>query len=215
MTIIPSILAKSTEELKRICETIAGFSQRGHLDIADGAFVPNATIGLEEVQSADISLELDVHLMVKHPEKVVPLWLGLKNLRSVIFHIEATDPAVVHNGGVNKALQIIDTIHQAGRKAGVSLNPETDVTTLGSVLAKADFIHFMSVHPGFYGAPFQDVVVSKIRHFHELHPGMLLSVDGGIDPLRAKLLGQAGVSECVVGSYILKSNNPKESYEGF
>ncbi len=208
MEIIPALLALNTQELDQLGQTIAGFSSRVHVDIADGVFVPSTTVNVEDVAAwaKTTNLEVDVHLMIKHPEFSIERWLAaVPNARSVIFHMEATD----------KALQIINTIHQAGKQAGVSINPATESSVLYPVIGQADFVHFMTVQPGFYGADFQEHVVEKIRHFHERQASAHISVDGGMNPTRALLLSTAGVSSFVVGSYIMKSEDPAKAYNEF
>ncbi len=208
MEIVPALLALNKQELESLSTTIAGFSPRAHLDIADGMFVPNTTVSVDDVAAwaEKTSLELDVHLMIKHPELSIERWLAaVPKARSIIFHIEATD----------KALQIINTIHQAGKQAGISISPATESSALYPVIEHVDFVHFMTVQPGFYGAEFQEHVVEKIRHFHERQANTRISVDGGISPTRAILLTTAGASIFAVGSYIMKSEDPAKAYNEF
>ena len=203
MEIIPSVLAKNSEELVEIKKKLEFYSGPLHIDVADDIFVPTQTVGLVEIEREFPDVPLWVHFMVARPEEVIPTWLGLPNLASVTFHIEATD----------KSLGIIDTIHQAGKKVGVAINPETDIIALGPILDKVDFVHFMTVHPGKYGGEFQSDVVAKISDFHAKYPTKDISADGGITSQNIGELARAGVSACIVGSDILNSQDPTEEFE--
>ena len=128
LEIIPSVLAKNEEELAEIKKKLEWYSGPLHIDIADGQFVSTVTVGREEIEKSFPKQLLDVHLMVANPAEVIPLWLDMPNVRTIIFHIEATD----------KATEIIDTIHQAGKKVGVAINPQTHTAKLEPWLGKMD-----------------------------------------------------------------------------
>src|SRR3989338_9378394 len=198
MEIIPAVLAKTESELAEIKNKLGSYSGPLHIDIADGQFVPTLTVGREEIEKYFPKQILDVHLMVANPADVIPLWLDMPNVRTIIFHIEATD----------KAPEIIDTIHQAGKKVGIAINPETEAPEL-----KADVVHFMAVHPGNYGGEFIESVVGKITDFHTRHPGVFISADGGVTPKNVSILEKAGVSVCIAGSYIQNSEDSEKAFK--
>jgi ribulose-phosphate 3-epimerase len=195
--IIPSILVKTEEELSEKIITIEPFVERVHIDIADGIFVPNMTIaGPEEIEMIDTKLKFSAHLMVSKPENHIVRWLETPADRFV-FHIEATQ----------KPQEVIDAVKEADKMIGVALNPETSHEKIASIIDQIDFVHFMTVEPGFYGSDFIESVIGKIADFHYLYPDVVISADGGINPENAKKLVDAGVSKLVVGSYIWGSKN--------
>lgn len=202
--IIPSVLATTEAELAEIKKKLEFYSGALHIDIADGKFVPTLTVGPDLIEKY-FSGSFHVHLMVQEPGHKILEWLSLSNVASIIFHIEAAD----------KPEEMINTIHEAGKKAGVAINPETDLALLENAIRSADFVHFMTVHPGHYGAEFQEGVVQKIADFHARHPEVFISADGGINPEKAKELEAAGVSAAIVGSYIQNSADPEKAFKEF
>jgi ribulose-phosphate 3-epimerase len=201
--IIPSILSQTKEDFDERIKKIQPFVTRVHLDIADGEFVPNKTIaGYTELLQINTPLEFDVHLMVKMPASQVHEWLKTKVDR-IIFHVET-----------NHVLkEMAEVIHLNGKKFGLAINPDTNVEILEEHLEHADFIHFLSVQPGFYGGEFIPQVISKISMFHEQHPEMPIMVDGGVTPENATQLVMAGASMLVSGSYIWNSSDIKSAID--
>jgi ribulose-phosphate 3-epimerase len=201
--VIPSILVKTEEELVQKIMAIEPFVERVHIDIADGIFVPNMTIaGPEEIELLDTNLKFGVHLMVSKPENHIVRWLETPADR-FIFHIESTQ----------EPQKVIDAIKDNDLMVGVALNPETPVEKVSGILDQIDFVHFMTVKPGFYGGEFVDSVIDKIADFHYLYPDVIISADGGVDPDNAKKLVDVGVNKLVVGSYIWNSKNVREAIE--
>lgn len=173
------------------------YVDRVHLDIADGIFVPNMTIlGFEEMDELDTKLKIDVHLMVSKPENHIVHWLDTP-ADKFIFHIEATD----------KAQEVIDAVKEVEKTVGIALNPQTPVSKIEPFIDQVDFVHFMTVEPGFYGGKFVDSVADKIKDFHFYYPDKPIEVDGGVTlETLAQLVG-AGVTMLVVGSYIWESED--------
>jgi ribulose-phosphate 3-epimerase len=200
--IIPSILAKTSEELVTMIKKIEPFVSLVHLDIADGIFVDSKTVGLEEVKKISTPLRFSVHLMVNEPQYILNEWLELSNLDNIIFHINNDDLDLVHNDGVNKNKEIIDTVHKAGKKIGVAINPEVPIGVLESLVTSVDQVQFMTVHPGNYGGDFVEGVIEKIKDFHRLYPDVRISVDGSIHKEIARTVIDAGASTIVLGSHI-------------
>ncbi|MEK9157575.1 MAG: hypothetical protein AAB638_00080 [Patescibacteria group bacterium] len=189
--IIPSVLAKTKEELNELVQKMGLYSGVIHLDISDGVFVNSRTIGLEEFKNS-FNNSMDVHLMVQNPESAISDWLGLSNLRSIIFHIEATD----------KAEEIINTVHNADKLVGVAINPETEIEALDSIVGSIDYVHFMTVHPGNYGGEFVESVLGKIEVLKNKYPEAKVSVDGSIHNEIAQLVVNAGAEIIILGSHI-------------
>ena len=154
--IIPSILVKTREEMIEKITAVEPYVERIHLDIADGIFVPNMTIlGLEEMDELDTKLKIGVHLMVSKPENHIGHWVETP-ADKFIFHIEAT----------SKAQEVMDAVKEADKSVGIALNPQTPVSKIEPFIDQVDFVHFMTVEPGFYGGKFVDSAVEKIKDFH-------------------------------------------------
>lgn len=201
--IIPAILAKSSEEFESMVRAIEPYADLVHIDIADGDFVPNKTISIvNELVRIKTDLKFEAHLMVRSPEKIIEEWLNTKVIRYLI-HIESTE----------NFKNLINIIKNRGREFAVVLNPKTDYKKLEEYLDKIDLIQFMTVDPGFYGSPFLEGVLNKVKEFHFKYPRKIIQLDGGINPKTIKLIGSIGVSKVVVGSFIFKSQNIKEALE--
>jgi ribulose-phosphate 3-epimerase len=201
--IIPSILVKSKEEFLEKVVAIEPYAQYAHIDIADGIFVPNMTIdGIEEIEEVETSLIFGVHLMVSKPENHIHRWLQTP-AEKFIFHIEAT----------KKAAEIIGETKEAEKQIGVALNPKTPVSEIESIVDLVDFVHFMTVEPGFYGGKFQENVIDKITDFHYFYPDKQIYVDGSVNVENISKLINAGVSNLVVGNYIWESGDVGKAIE--
>ena len=195
--IIPAIIANSVEDLEKKLRIVEPYVDRVHLDIMDGDFVPNKTVaGYEEMSKLETKLNFDVHLMVNNPENQIYFWYQTKADRFLI-HVESQADL--------KGL--IDQIHLNNRRAGLVLNPDTPAEVIQEFVDDIDFVQFMTVDPGQYGADFREEVVSKIGNFHAKYPSMPIGVDGGVNPQTAPKLLAAGVSVFVVGSYIFSSED--------
>lgn len=202
--IIPSILATTEEEFRKLLMMLETHVERVHLDIGDGDFVPTKTIsGYEELIKMDTKVKFDVHLMVSRPEDQMYFWYKTKADRFLI-HAE-TD----HGHG-----NLIDQIHLNGRQAGLVLNPETQVDKIAELIESIDFVQFMTVHPGFYGGEFVESVVDKILEFHGQYPNTPIFVDGGVNLETASRLVAVGAATLVVGSYIVESQDVGKAIEG-
>ena len=205
--IAPSILsadfAKLGAELKAITEAGADYI---HIDVMDGSFVPNITIGNEVVKSIRGSspLVFDVHLMINNPD------IHVKNFADagadiITIHAEA----VIH---LDRSLALIKSL---GKKAGVSLVPSTSEDVLNYVMDKVDLILVMTVNPGFGGQKFLPSQLAKIKNIREkiTKSGRKidLQVDGGINPETARMVIEAGADVLVSGSYIFGSGDYKKA----
>ena len=194
--IIPAILTNSSEEFEKIISLIEPYATRVHLDIGDGVFVPNETIkGYSELGLVSTSLKFDVHLMVKNPLGQLLHW-NKENIDRFIIHVESEDVATV-----------IKEIRGMGKNVGLALNPDTSMRHVEPFIGSTDFIHFMTVNPGFQGRDFLDHVIEKIRSFRKKYPEVLIAVDGGINPTTAESVIEAGADMLISGSFILKSGN--------
>lgn len=205
--ISPSILsadfAKLGEELSAISKAGADYI---HIDVMDGSFVPNITIGNEVVKSirSYSSLPFDVHLMINNPDNHIKAFAE-SGSDIITVHAEAS----IH---LDRTLSLIKSF---GKKAGVSIVPSTNENILDYILDKVDLILVMTVNPGFGGQSFIDSQLKKISNIRKKidQSGRIidLEVDGGINEKTAKLAIEAGADVLVSGSYIFKSQNYQEA----
>jgi ribulose-phosphate 3-epimerase len=199
--IFPSVLSADFRHLGQQIEEIAGAGADGvHLDVMDGRFVPNITIGpfiVEAVRQAT-TLPLDVHLMIVEPER----YIG-------DFARAGADMISVHQEACPHLHRTVQQIKQLGKKAGVVLNPSSPLVTLEEVLTEVDFILLMSVNPGFGGQRFIEASVEKVRRLRQRLAACgahaEVEIDGGIDSKTAPRVVAAGATMLVAGSAVFRA----------
>ena len=202
--VAPSILScdfsRLAEEVKAVERAGADFL---HVDVMDGHFVPNLTIGPAVVRDIRkvTKLPLDVHLMIEHPEKLIDAFL-LAGSDMITVHIEVCAIKTL------KALR--RRLKSQGVEFGISLNPATPFVKIKPILNLVDFVLVMSVNPGFGGQEFISAVLPKIKKLRSEFNGDI-AVDGGINEKTGKLVAQAGANILAAGSYIFKSKNYADS----
>ncbi|PAF47768.1 ribulose-phosphate 3-epimerase [Helicobacter sp. 12S02634-8] len=207
MLVAPSILSADFlnlgSEVRLICE---GGCDYVHIDVMDGHFVPNLTMGpvvVERVAKV-ASKPLDIHLMVEGASFFVDLFAPCKP-EFISIHIE----------GEKHLHRLISQIRNHGIRPSVVLNPHTDESLLKYILTDIDMVLLMSVNPGFGGQKFIPNVLEKIRHLKELiltkNPNCLIEVDGGVSDKNIAALQEAGVDMVVAGSYIFGSSDYKNA----
>lgn len=176
-----------------------------HLDIMDGVFVPNISFGFPVMEAVAkvCKKPLDVHFMIVHPEQYIERTARLGAMLMNV-HLEACTH--LH--------RTIQEIHQAGMKAGVTLNPSTPVSALEDIIGDVDLVLLMSVNPGFGGQKFIPNTINKVSRLRELiarsGSKALIEVDGGVQNETAPRLVEAGADVLVSGSYIFGAENPTE-----
>ena len=204
--IAPSILSadfsKLGAELKKVKQAGADLI---HVDVMDGHFVPNITIGpvVVKFMRQSTRLPLDVHLMIKNPIKYIGAFVNA-----------GSDMITVHIETVNsKELQVIGRgLKKSNVLLGVSLNPATPLVKIKPVLGIVDFVLVMSVNPGFGGQAFIPGAIEKIRQLRAIF-AKDIAVDGGINNITAKQVKLAGANVLIAGSYIFGAKNTKQAIQ--
>ena len=196
--IAPSILSadfsRLGEDIERIDKGGADFI---HIDVMDGSFVPNISLGLPVIKSIRNRTDkvFDVHLMINNPSNYIDAF------------IEAgADIITVHYEADQHIDRTINYIKSKGKKAAISLNPGTPTSVLKDLIANLDMVLIMSVNPGYGGQKFIPYCLDKIREIKEfsnkLNPSLLIEVDGGVDKTNVKEIIEAGANVIVAGSAV-------------
>lgn len=201
--ISPSILSADFGRLADEVAAIAPAADWVHVDVMDGHFVPNLTLGLPVVERlAQVSqLPLDCHLMIEDPDRWAPQY-GEAGAGSVTFHVEAAAAPV----------RLARELRAGGTRAGMALKPATPVEPYADLLPELDMLLLMTVEPGFGGQKFLDLVLPKIRAARELIRGrdidVWLQVDGGVSASTVERCVEAGADVLVAGSAVYGAEDP-------
>ena len=172
-----------------------------HLDVMDGHFVPNLTIGPQAVSALRpvTKLPLDVHLMIEHPERYVGE-----------FATAGADRLTIHAEACGDLKTVVEQVKQLGRKVGVALRPQTPLAVLDSCLELLDLVLLMTVNPGFGGQAFMPEVLPKIATLRKRFVRDI-QVDGGITHETARQTREAGANVLVAGTYIFRATDPRQA----
>jgi ribulose-phosphate 3-epimerase len=205
--IAPSILAADFTNLEREIKMLNN-SQADwiHVDVMDGVFVPNISIGLPVISQVKKIAQkpLDVHLMIIQPERYI-----------ADFKKAGADILTIHLEACSHLHRAVQEIKSLGMKAGISLNPHTSSLLLENIIQDIDMVLIMSVNPGFGGQAFIENTYKKISQTRELiekrNSKAIIEVDGGIDGSNAEKLIVAGATALVTGSFVFKSHDPSKA----
>ena len=209
MIVSPSLLSADFGNLARDLEMInQSKAQMLHLDVMDGVFVPNISFGFPVIKYVQqlCNKPLDVHLMIVEPQKFIN---EVRDCGAEIMN--------VHFEVCNHLDRVVQQIHDAGMKAGVTINPATPVCLLRDIVEKFDLVLLMSVNPGFGGQKFIPNTLNKVRELkaliQEKGSHAVIEVDGGVNDVTGRQLAEAGADVLVAGNYVFKAEDPLKAID--
>ena len=204
--IAPSVLAADFANLQRDIEMINNSSADWfHIDIMDGVFVPNISFGMPVLAAIQKHAKktIDVHLMIVDPDRYIDVFKSL-----------GADVLTVHYEACTHLHRSLQAIKAAGMKAGVAINPHTNVSLLEDVIKDIDVVCVMSVNPGFGGQSFIENTYNKVKQLKEIiirnNANTLIEIDGGVTDNNAAELVNAGADILVAGSFVFNAKDPQE-----
>ncbi|AXT58235.1 ribulose-phosphate 3-epimerase [Aquimarina sp. MMG015] len=208
--IAPSVLAADFANLQRDVEMINNSDADWfHIDIMDGVFVPNISFGMPVLRdiAKHATKTIDVHLMIVDPDRYIKTFADL-----------GSNILTVHYEACTHLHRTLQAIKAEGMKAGVAINPHTNVSLLEDTIKDIDLVCIMSVNPGFGGQSFIENTYKKVKQLKEIidrnNAQTMIEIDGGVTNKNAKQLIEAGADVLVAGSYVFKSEDPIQTITG-
>ena len=203
--ISPSILSADFANLEADIKRVEAYVPWLHIDVMDGHFVPNISIGVPVVKSIRkaTKLFLDTHLMIENPIKYVDAFVDAGS-DLITFHYEAT---------LDKTIETIEKIKSRKVKVGLSIKPKTSVEEIKKYINLVDMILIMTVEPGFGGQKFMEDCAQKIAEVKKINKDVLVQIDGGINDKTAKICVDLGADSLVAGSYVYGASDIKTAIE--
>ena len=203
--ITPSILSCDLSRLQEEVDSVESSADWLQVDVMDGHFVPNLSMGAPVVKHLKTTLPLDIHLMVSNPHERLKEFFAV-GAKNITFHCEAVTTTA-------DRMDIISDIRKGGATVGIALNPGTPVSAIADVMDDVDLVLVMSVHPGFSGQTFIPEVLEKVTALRAAHPELMIQMDGGIDSITARECVKAGANNLVSASYIFNAEDRKSAIE--
>jgi len=199
VSIAPSMLGADFGRMREAAELVAPHSSYLHMDVMDGHFVPNLTMGVDLVKALKGIAPLDVHLMVTDPLNFIDDFHEA-GAEIISVHVEANNPR-----------ETLKKINEKNIKSGIAFNPSTPKEKIIPFLDIVDMILVMSVEPGYCGQSFHENAINRVKYFKTNYPEILVEVDGGVSTDNSAILSKNGADILVAGSAIFKSKDPIET----
>ena len=196
VSIAPSMLGADFGKMRDAAELVAPHSSYLHMDVMDGHFVPNLTMGVDLVKALNGIAPLDVHLMITDPVDFIDDFYNA-GAEIISVHVEANNPR-----------EALIKINEKSIKSGIAFNPSTPKEKIIPFLDIADMVLVMSVEPGYCGQSFNENAIDRVKYFKTNYPNKIIEVDGGVSTQNSAILSKNGADILVAGSAIFKSSDP-------
>ena len=196
VSIAPSMLGADFGKMRDAAELVAPYSSYLHMDVMDGHFVPNLTMGVDLVKALNGIAPLDVHLMITDPVDFIDDFYDA-GAEIISVHVEANNPR-----------EALVKINEKNIKSGIAFNPSTPKEKIIPYLDIADMVLIMSVEPGYCGQSFHENAIDRVKYFKTNYPNKVIEVDGGVSTQNSAILSKNGADILVAGSAIFKSSDP-------
>ncbi len=204
--VVPSILEKTKPEFESALARITGIPSvsRIQVDFADGIFVANTLLGINEIKPLNPVFEWEAHLMIKHPTDFLDYKIA--GFKTIIIHYEAF-------GSEGEIIAALKEIVDLSMQPGLCINPETDIGVLKKFESGVRFMQLMGVHPGFQGTSFLEETYGRLLHLRKLCANAIIEIDGGVNETNIKKLVEMGADLIGAGSVLKKSENAQDEFE--